>query len=41
MNNVINIESLTKKYKDFLLDHISFSVPSGYRRHRNIGEIWR
>ena len=30
MNNAIEINSLTKKYKGFLLDSISFSVPSGY-----------
>ena len=30
MNNVIQVNSLEKKYKGFLLDNISFSVPSGY-----------
>lgn len=30
MNNVIEISNLTKKYNNFLLDNISFSVPSGF-----------
>lgn len=30
MNNAIEIKNLTKRYKNFLLDGISFSVPSGY-----------
>ncbi len=30
MNNVIEISNLTKKYKNFLLDNISFSVPGGF-----------
>jgi ABC-2 type transport system ATP-binding protein len=30
MRNAIEIKNLTKKYKDFKLDSISFSVPSGY-----------
>ncbi len=30
MNNAIKISNLKKEYKDFLLDNISFSVPSGY-----------
>lgn len=30
MNNVIEISSLRKQYKNFLLDNISFSVPGGF-----------
>ena len=30
MNNVIEISNLTKKYNNFLLDNISFSVPGGF-----------
>ena len=30
MNNAITVSNLTKKYKEFLLDGISFSVPNGY-----------
>lgn len=30
MNNVIEILNLKKQYKNFLLDHISFSVPGGF-----------
>ncbi|HNX15433.1 MAG TPA: ABC transporter ATP-binding protein [Oscillospiraceae bacterium] len=30
MNNAIEIKNLSKRYKNFLLDGISFSVPSGY-----------
>ena len=30
MNNAITVKNLTKKYKNFLLDGISFSVPAGY-----------
>ena len=30
MNNAIEVRNLTKRYKNFLLDGISFSVPSGY-----------
>ena len=30
MKNVIEIRNLTKKHKDFLLDSISFAVPSGF-----------
>lgn len=30
MNNAIKISNLKKEYKNFLLDNISFSVPSGY-----------
>lgn len=30
MNNVIEIRNLTKAYPQFLLDNISFSVPSGF-----------
>ncbi len=30
MKNVIEITGLTKSYKNFLLDHISFSVPCGF-----------
>ncbi len=30
MNNAIKISNLKKEYKNFLLDSISFSVPSGY-----------
>lgn len=30
MNNAVEINNLTKKYKTFLLDNISFSVPSGF-----------
>lgn len=30
MNNVIEISNLRKQYKNFLLDDISFSVPSGF-----------
>jgi ABC-2 type transport system ATP-binding protein len=30
MKNAIEVKNLTKKYKTFLLDGISFSVPSGY-----------
>lgn len=30
MTNMIEISNLTKKYKDFLLDNISFSIPSGF-----------
>ena len=29
MNNALTISSLTKTYKDFVLDNVSFSVPSG------------
>lgn len=29
MNNILQIEKLYKKYTDFSLDHISFSVPKG------------
>lgn len=29
MNNIIQIENLYKKYMDFSLDHISFSIPRG------------
>ena len=30
MNNAIEVNGLRKRYKNFLLDNISFSVPSGY-----------
>ena len=30
MNNVIEISNLTKKYNNFLLYNISFSVPGGF-----------
>ena len=30
MNNAIEISGLRKQYKNFLLDHISFSVPAGF-----------
>jgi ABC-2 type transport system ATP-binding protein len=30
MSDAIRVNSLTKKYKDFLLDGISFTVPNGY-----------
>ena len=30
MNDALTISGLTKTYKDFLLDDVSFSVPSGY-----------
>lgn len=29
MNDALTISGLTKTYKDFLLDDVSFSVPSG------------
>ena len=29
MNNALTISGLTKTYQDFVLDHVSFSVPSG------------
>lgn len=29
MNNALTISGLTKTYKDFVLDNVSFSVPSG------------
>ena len=29
MNNALSISGLTKTYKDFVLDDVSFSVPSG------------
>ena len=29
MNNALSISGLTKTYKDFVLDGVSFSVPSG------------
>lgn len=29
MNNVLKISGLTKTYKDFMLDHVSFAVPCG------------
>ncbi len=29
MNNALIISGLTKTYKDFVLDNVSFSVPSG------------
>lgn len=29
-NNAIEIRNLNKKYKNFTLDNISFSFPSGY-----------
>jgi len=30
MSNAITVTNLTKKYKDFLLDGVSFSIPRGY-----------
>jgi len=30
MNNAITVTNLTKKYKEFLLDDISFTIPGGY-----------
>lgn len=30
MNNAIKVNNLTKKYKGFLLDNVSFTVPRGY-----------
>lgn len=30
MNSAIEISNLRKQYKDFLLDNVSFSVPSGF-----------
>jgi len=30
MKNAVEIKNLTKKYKNFLLDNVSFSVPKGY-----------
>ena len=30
MKNAVEIKNLTKKYHGFLLDHVSFTVPSGY-----------
>ena len=30
MENAIKIKNLTKKYKSFLLDNISFTVPNGF-----------
>ena len=29
MNNALTISGLTKTYPDFVLDHVSFSVPRG------------
>ena len=29
MNNALTVSGLTKTYKDFVLDNVSFSVPSG------------
>ena len=29
MNNALTISGLTKTYKDFVLDKVSFSVPEG------------
>ena len=29
MNNALTISGLTKTYKDFVLDNVSFAVPSG------------
>lgn len=29
MNNALTVTGLTKTYQDFMLDHVSFSVPSG------------
>ena len=29
MQQALVIENLTKRYKDFTLDHISFSLPQG------------
>lgn len=29
MSNVLNLSNVTKKYTDFTLDHVSFSVPKG------------
>ena len=29
MDNILEVKDLTKRYKDFCLDHISFSVPGG------------
>ena len=29
MENAIEVKNLTKRYKDFTLDHISFSLPKG------------
>ena len=29
MNNALTISGLTKTYPDFVLDHVSFNVPSG------------
>ena len=29
MSNVLNLSNVTKKYSDFTLDNVSFSVPKG------------
>lgn len=29
MNNALTVSGITKTYKDFVLDNVSFSVPSG------------
>ena len=30
MTNTFMVSGLTKTYKDFILDHVSFTVPSGF-----------
>lgn len=29
MDTILQVENLTKRYPDFTLDHVSFSVPKG------------
>lgn len=29
MDTILQVENLTKQYPDFLLDHVTFSVPKG------------
>ena len=29
MDNILEVKNLTKKYADFTLDHVSFSIPKG------------
>ena len=30
MENILELNSVTKHYKDFTLDNISFTIPAGY-----------
>ena len=39
MEPILSFDKLTKKYKDFTLDHISFQIPRGHDR-RNDRRKW-